>query len=81
MMNYKTVVDVKVNVLIIHECLWINACHSHHCDLIQEESKTMQKETNKNIENLKDQVIKVKDRHEPKIEKNENWIWGDTSGK
>ena len=60
--------------LWIDECLCINACHSYCCNLIWEQCKTMQKETNEKIEKYKAQVIKVNDRNNELVEKNNELV-------
>ena len=61
---------------LIDECLGIDTHHSHYWNLIQEESNTMKKETNENVENLKAKVIKSKDRHDELVEKHDELVYG-----
>ena len=56
---------------LIDEHLCADAHHGYYCNLIQEESETMQKEANENAENLKSQVIEAKNRCNALVEKHD----------
>ena len=60
--------------LLIEEHLCINACHTCYWNLISEESKTIQKETNDITENLKAQVIKEKEMHNELVENHDELV-------
>ena len=49
--------------------MYINICQICYCNLIWEESKIKQKETNENAEHLKYQVVREKGRHNKLVEK------------